>query len=216
MTNYSGVTYPINTGAESLDKALAEQAQAEFTTRLQAGVDGNCPTAANDNIHDQRVTFTATGAGSKFLSLIYTTFDSYPLDAHPVTNYKAVIYDLETQKTVELSELFANTGQVAPGLWALIAQGWCAQGHGSVPSHYDVDGHNAPCDPNTPPLPESFKASPLTFGALGQVTLTPRGLTITLDPYSAWSYADGVGVLELAKEDLLKLGANRDIWKTKK
>jgi hypothetical protein len=61
-------------------------------------------------------------------------------------------------------------------------------------------------------LPESFKGKVVPFSALGKAYLTPDGLTIHLDPYDGWFYADGPKDLIIKKRILLGLGAHREIW----
>jgi hypothetical protein len=224
--NQVGLTYPVGVGSPDLDKSLADAAQADFEGYLKEQLE-QCPEILDTNASptvQHRKTFRATLAGKRYLSLLFTYFKNIPYAAHPETTISAIIYDLTTQKPVEFADIFADPQKSLPGLWDLVAKGWCAQGHGSLPSYYGPEETNIACGSETPPLPEKFQADPTTLSALdevtltptlsalGEVTLTPEGLTIEINAYEAWSYAAGIGRLDITKNALINLGAKKEIW----
>lgn len=213
--NQVGVTYPFGTGSPDLDKILADQGKADFDAYLTSQME-TCPENVDSTdtaTAQRRKTFRSAAVGKKYLSFLYTAFESVPYAAHPNSATSATVYDLETVKTVELADIFADPKTAVPELWAFVAKGWCDQGHGTLPYHYGLSEADNFCGPKTPPLPEALKASPVPLKAFGGVMLTKNGLHIYLDAMDAWSSADGAADLEVPVDVLLTLGAKPEIWK---
>jgi hypothetical protein len=212
--NQVGVTYPFGTGSAALDKILANGAKADFDGYMKSQME-SCPESVDTTdtpTAQRRKTFRVTAAGKKYLSVLFTAFEDIPFAAHPDSSYTSAVYDLGTGKTIELADIFDDPKKAMPELWAYVAKGWCDQGHGSLPSYYEVADADNTCGPKVPPLPEKFKADPVTFSALGAVTLTQKGLVINIAALDAWSRADGAGTLEVPVDFLVGLGAKKDTW----
>ncbi|MDR2387226.1 MAG: hypothetical protein LBE80_06555 [Deltaproteobacteria bacterium] len=212
--NQVGVTYPFGTGSTALDKILADSAKADFDGFLKSQME-SCPENVDTTdtpTAQHRKTFRATTAGKKYLSFYFSLFEEVPFAAHPSSGSSAVVYDLQTAKPIELGTIFVDAQKAMPELWAYLVKGWCDQGKGAMPSYYNLSSEEGSCGSKTPPLPDTFKADPVPFTALGATTLTPNGLSIQIDAIDAWSMADGPGTLEVPKDYLVSIGAKKEVW----
>jgi hypothetical protein len=208
-----GVAYPFGTGSAELDKILADNAALKLKDITKQDFD-TCPKADDRErlTSVKRITFMATSPSKNYLSLLFTNFSFNPLDAHPSTTTEALVYDLRTAKTLELSDIFEDAPKIMPGLWTTVISAWCEKGHNTIPYYYEIEEPANTCGAEIPPLPDKFENEVIPFSSLGKVSLTPDGLTINLDPYEAWSYADGSAQIDISKQELINMGAHKEIW----
>jgi hypothetical protein len=214
LSNSVGLAYPIGIGSKELEKALGGMARASFG-RLAGAANGICPEPGepfpSQRTAETKISFMARAPGRNYLSLLTVTYELGIGAAHGGMSSDSVTYDLRSGEPIELWDLFADPALAVPALWAFMAKGWCEQSpQGNLPSVYGLPDYQ--CQAGSPPLPEALKAAKTPFSALGKVLLAPEGLTIELDPYDAWSYADGPAWLDIPKDVLLGLGADKTIW----
>ncbi|MDR1314430.1 MAG: DUF4163 domain-containing protein [Deltaproteobacteria bacterium] len=109
-------------------------------------------------------------------------------------------------RAIAVSDLFPNQARSLQLFWERIMRDSCV-GHDTVPSFYG----GGQCGTSLP-LPDPLKPGGENLDALGGAVLTPLGLTIHLDPYAAWSFAEGTFTLDIPKNDLVAMGASPGLW----
>jgi hypothetical protein len=213
--NDVAVTYPFGSGSSELDKILAQDAVRRFADFSKVDdFNGDCPdyeTMANRQ-NEFRLTFSAAAPGPGHLTVLRTVYKFYMGAAHPNLNTESEIFDLKTARPIGISEIFGDPRKAVAGLWPVVAMGWCQKGHDILPNIYEIKEPYNACGQSAPPLPEKLAVPEPPLSALGTVSLTPDGMTVLLDAYEAWSYADGPSSIHVPKELLIGLGASRDIW----
>jgi hypothetical protein len=144
-------------------------------------------------------------AVSKASSVLFE-WEAYYGGAHSVFGY--VSLNLRPDgKELAASDLFGDPSVSIPHFWAKIFREGCSGGKASAPSFYG----SPVCSDAVPPLPYMLTPD-ATLDGMGHALLTPQGLTVSLDPYEAWSWAEGQFVLEISKEDLAGMGADTGFW----
>ncbi|MDR1308998.1 MAG: hypothetical protein LBL95_03730 [Deltaproteobacteria bacterium] len=191
LSNSVGLAYPIGIGARELERALGAEARASFS-ELAGNENGFCPEPGEEfpssRTSETRVSFTARAPGRNHLSILTTTYAFGIGAAHGGSFSEAI-----------------------PRLWDYMAKGWCVVSpHGTLPSFYELPDSKRLS--GNPPLPRALRAARVPFSALGKVILTPEGMTVSLDPYEGWSFADGPSSLDIPRNVLLRLGADRGLW----
>ncbi|MDR1110490.1 MAG: hypothetical protein LBP92_07320 [Deltaproteobacteria bacterium] len=214
LSNSVGLAYPIGIGARELERALGAEARASFS-ELAGNENGFCPEPGEEfpssRTSETRVSFTARAPGRNHLSILTTTYAFGIGAAHGGSFSEAVTYDLRTGERLELWDLFADPAEAVPRLWDYVAKGWCVVSpQGTLPSFYELP--DSKCFSGNHPLPKALGAARAPFSALGKVILTPEGMTVSLDPYEGWSFADGPSSLDIPRNVLLRLGADRELW----
>jgi hypothetical protein len=209
--NQINITFPFNTGSADLDKLLYNDAISQFN---KLALNDYCNPSDIQPIYynDFRYNFVAKAPSKRYLSLLFSYFEYYAGTAHPSSTTKAIVYDLDTGKAVELSDIFQLPDQAIPKLWEIVVSSWCRLDKGSLPNYYNLSPQDQTCGSGLPPIPSSFRAKPTPFSALGKVLLTREGMTIVIDAYEGWSYADGEQRIDIPKADLISLGAYRIFW----
>ncbi|MDR1079565.1 MAG: DUF4163 domain-containing protein [Deltaproteobacteria bacterium] len=149
---------------------------------------------------------TAYRISSKAHSVLFI-WDQYMGGAHPVYGY--VSMNLAADGTeLTAANLFTDPAKSLPLLWERIYRSTCSGDHETAPSYY---GSPACSKDAVPALPEPL-APGSTLDVMGHATLTSLGLTINLDPYDAWSWAEGPVRLDIPKADLVTMGADPALW----
>jgi hypothetical protein len=193
---------PLDKAVKSqVDKLLAEtKAEAEDFLKEP----GIC-----DQLKDSyyNLSVSAYKVSAKAVSVFYS-WEQYSGGAHPTHGYLSSVLGPDGQE-LTASNLFTDPAKSLPLFWERIYRSTCAMGHETAASYYG----SPDCAAGTvPPLPEQLTPTS-TLDGLGHAVITNLGLTISLDPYDGWSWADGDVTLDIPKADLIKMGADPELWK---
>jgi hypothetical protein len=110
---------------------------------------------------------------------------------------------------ITLGKLFPDPAKSLPLLWEAVYRGYCDSN--SFPPNY-YGGSDLSCGADVPPLPDPLKSPEATLDAAGHMLLTSLGLSVHLGPYEAYSFAEGPQFRDIPKEELLRMGADPNIW----
>jgi hypothetical protein len=105
--------------------------------------------------------------------------------------------------------LFPDPGASLPRLWEAVWRGFCAQGRGSAPVFYG----SPPCGGAPPRPPQGFQEERGGLDGLGHALVTSLGITVALVPDEAWGRGLGPAHLDIAKEELVAMGAEPGLWR---
>jgi uncharacterized protein len=203
--------YPQNTGSPKVDTIILAYAESW----LKESVD-----LANQTVNDEAMCEREIGAAdanlqyeyhalsSGILSILFTEY-GYTGGAHGYLDFHAFNFNIPEERSLSLEDLFPNPKDSLPAYWAYLYSTICSGGKTSMPSAFgQVD-----CQPGRPPkAPVEFIGQANSLESLGGLVITPKGATINLEPYSAWSWAEGSLNLDIPKKDLLKIGASPALW----
>ena len=156
-------------------------------------------------------TFAAHSPAPGYVSILFTDF-SYTGGAHPNTEYRVMNFKPDggpvKLKKMELKDLFPDPDKSVPLYWEYVYGKWCDEHSYKFPAHYSTMQDCGVDSPDNPNIYEGAK----TLDDLGRLVFSPFGATIVLGPYESGSYATGTIMLDLPKEDLIKMGADPAIW----
>jgi hypothetical protein len=124
---------------------------------------------------------------------------------HPGWGYVSQNMTAEDGTELTLGRLFPNFRDSLFQLWGIVYRGFCSQGKDTTPSFYG----SQPCRKRPPRAPEQLSEPGNTLDAAGHAILSPQGLHFHLDPYEGYFWADGPKFLDIPKEKLLEIGADR-------
>jgi hypothetical protein len=220
MTLELTISTPQGTGIDLFDKVMARKHELDVEKiersflRDNAGGCQEIFTSNTDTTVDR--TFEAYHPGGGSLSILYHVVVFNAGAAHSTEQFEAWNLNFETGQEVAIGDLFLSPPGAAEGLmdlWAMIASGWCRYSrHKTIPSFYQMpDGAEWCANPAMIPLPKRLRERP-AMKDLGNAFLTADGLELRLQPYDAFSHADGDAVLVLDKRSLLRAGFNPALW----
>jgi hypothetical protein len=129
--------------------------------------------------------------------------------------YTAYTFDLATGRILAPFDLFPDRPVAYAGLWAFVWNESCAKDppRETLPRFY---GGAACSGKAPPPPPDGFMEDAEELEDLGSLVLTEKGAALNIDPSSAWSWAEGPYRLEIPRTELVKWGANPDLWNGRK
>ncbi|MDR3153982.1 MAG: hypothetical protein LBW85_06865 [Deltaproteobacteria bacterium] len=111
---------------------------------------------------------------------------------------------------ITFARLFRDPAGSLPRLWEKVYKGFC--GGGAAPSRPDLYGGMA-CTRSVPGAPGVLGPNAMSLDAAGHAVLTSLGLSFHLNPYEAYGFAAGPQFLDIPKEELLRIGADPEIWR---
>lgn len=118
--------------------------------------------------------------------------EEYTGGAHGNKATTVLSFNRESGKTLTLDDVFADKEKSVAALLPLITKGVQA-----------LKAKDA----------EPVKGDAQTLDVkMERMALTPAGIRVFYDPYELGSYVEGAFVTDIAKEELIKLGANPAIW----
>jgi uncharacterized protein YecT (DUF1311 family) len=190
------VSYPQGLGGAA-DAAVQRAAQALFDETVAsyekaaaeraAEAPGN---AGSPHGWESTTGYTLFHPSARYASVLFSTFVDTG-GAHPNRFFSARTYDLATGRALTLHELFPQTvptDALARYIVASVLQQKKARDAvtGDEKDNVDLD--------------------------MDRILLTPYGMRIVYAPYEMGSYAEGEYVVDISKQDLLKLGAYPALW----
>ncbi|MDR2455834.1 MAG: hypothetical protein LBE49_04480 [Deltaproteobacteria bacterium] len=220
MTLELNISTPYGTGIDLFDKAMARKHALDVGKLERDFLNdnaGGCQEVFTSNTETTvDRTFEAYHPGGGSLSIVYNVTVFNAGAAHPTHEFEVLNLNFETGQEVAVSDLFLSPPGASEGLkdlWAMIASGWCRYSQQkTIPSFYQMpDGTEWCANPAMIPLPKRLRERP-SLKDLGNAFLTAGGLELRLQPYDAWSYADGPAFLVLDKPSLLRAGFNPALW----
>lgn len=127
----------------------------------------------------------------EYVSLLFKT-ESYTGGAHGMRNYVGSTYVLASGEEIMLSDIFpdwtAASGQVINSI---------------------ADGVQAQKAPGTDAVAREADTMDVR---MGRIVLTPEGMRVMYDPYELGSYAEGEFMVDIPREELVRMGANTAVW----
>ncbi|MDR2613532.1 MAG: hypothetical protein LBG06_12205 [Deltaproteobacteria bacterium] len=204
------VAYPQGTGSP-----LADLVIANFARSLEGGflTDTLNPVlGARDLCDDKFVVTMETGyeisvPSAGHLSVVFTA-ESYAGGAHPARRTSVLNFQ-GGGFLLDIAYLFPGDRDAGiDKFWGGLYRVTCAAGKGTMPSFYG--GH--PCQGDDAPPAGAFRDGVKEVADLGNLSFTPGGATVHLDPYDGWSWADGPQEFAFTKGELIGMGANPAVW----
>ena len=203
--------YPQGTGLADLDKKLETMAAEDVNRLIKSTKDGFCAKDDCSSLScgkweaERRYAVYSPSAG--YLSILFSDFLSFG-GAHPNREYRVLNYGKDGTP-LTLQDVFADPDKSAPLYWEYVYSRWCAENGYKFPLHYSM---MQPCEKeDDPENPSSYKGTK-TIEDLGRLVFTPNGASLLLGPYESGSNATGTVVLDLPKDELIKMGASKAIW----
>jgi hypothetical protein len=217
---YTGtVSFPRETGSPAADAriaALAESWLAEARARALQDVSASPDPCAQVREGGEgpglfmEITYRLFRPSPGILGTLFTD-RGYDGGTRAWLGYTAFTWRLDTGEPLAPADVFPDPGKGRAGLWNLIWAATCGADppKETLPRFYG----GAPCSGKTaPPPPEDFLADAETLEDLGSLVLTEKGALLSIDPSSAWSWAEGPFTLEIARAELESLGADPAFW----
>jgi hypothetical protein len=222
QTAYITVSYPtnlINDNVEKYFRTISEELYDSAIEEVKVKLDESSQDSDNcDDIFPKVMIFQssfkilATDGG--IISLVF--FGNYaPGGAHPDSFVRADNINVKTIKDVTLTDVFPNTKSSLRKLWPYLANIYCSKeaSQGSLPEFFGGTKCRATGFNQDSPLPKVWTEEHLYFTSLGDaVYLSPEGLHITLESYSAWGYIYGSVEALIPKYAAIAMGASPAIW----
>lgn len=128
---------------------------------------------------------------ARYVSVLFNHHE-YTGGAHGNSTYRAFSFDLHTGRTLALADLFVDEKAALDALVPRIA-----------------DGVQAQKEPDAPPVDRDPSAVDLS---MDRVALTPDGLRVVYAPYEMGSYSEGEFIVDIAKANLIAMGARPELW----
>jgi hypothetical protein len=209
------VSYPRGMDAGGpVDVAVAELAQVYMTTAREEADAWYKSTVSGCSPELSRYAMTSTvkitSSPYRVSSSVYSVLFSWNTEsggAHG--NYGNNTANFFTDGSpVTLGRLFPDPRRSLPQFWSLIFQGFC-QGHETAPRYYG----EPPCGERVPDVPEQLRNLSADLNDAGHLLLTSLGVSVLLGPYEAYSFAEGSRYGDIARDDLVNMGADPDIWR---
>ena len=138
------------------------------------------------NVYASAATYTLSSPSQDFVSILFRQ-DMTGAAAHSNWTYSAITFNRRTGRDISLNELFPGKASIAAELTPLIKKS--LQGKGNDLSENDLDLD------------------------MKRIVLTSEGMRIVYAPYEIASYSEGEFLVDLPREELIKLGADKSIWK---
>lgn len=154
-------------------------------------------------------TFAVHTPSSGYLSILFTEFSDTG-GAHPNTEYRVMNFRPDGEN-LTLEDVFSDPAKSVPLYWDYVYAKWCAEHPDKFPLHYAT---MQDCGTDSPDNPNTYEGAK-TLDDLGRLVFTSFGATLVLGPYESGSYASGTVMLDLPKEDLIKMGADPAVWGSK-
>lgn len=183
----------------NLDDEIAEIKNGGFCDQKICGA-ASCGEWSSDK------TFAVHSSAPGYYSVLFTSF-SYTGGAHPNTEYQAMNFRPDGQP-LTLTDLFPKPEQSVPLYWAYVYDKWCSEHSYRFPLHFDGMQDCDPTSAATPTSPPTVES----LDDLGRLVFSSFGATLVLGPYESGTYVTGTVMLDIPKEELIKIGASKEIW----
>jgi hypothetical protein len=213
------ISFPRNTGGDATDQKLASMAEEWLLeTRARALADlGSAPApcdAADGKGLFTEIDYELFRPSPGVLGLLFTD-RGYDGGTRGWLGYTAYTFDLATGRALAPFDLFPDREKAYAGLWALVWSDSCLKDppRETLPRFY---GGTACSGKAVPPPPDGFLADAEDLEDLGSLVLTEKGAVLNIDPSSAWSWAEGPYRLEIPRSDLVRWGADPELWGTRR
>lgn len=202
--------YPQGLGAD-IDRQVEKSAQDKLAGEIaEIKNDGFCTKdicgGSSCGAWVADATFAAHRSSPGYLSILFTEY-SYTGGAHPNTEYHVMNFQPDG-RLMSLTDFFPEPEKSVPLYWEYVYAKWCAENPYKFPLHYSAIQD---CGTDSADNPNTYEEGK-TLDDLGRLVFSPLGATIVLGPYESGAYATGTITLDLPREDLIKMGANKAIW----
>ncbi|MDR2351908.1 MAG: DUF4163 domain-containing protein [Deltaproteobacteria bacterium] len=218
----TSMSYPQWTGNPKVDETIATKAATWIEDAKKQAIEtlsdvNICPDHSPDAPIplDATVDYEYFNSSPNFVSLLFTD-SGFTGGAHGYLNYHSLNFNLETGEEVKLSDLFPDTVNSLTLFFEYIYVNTCLGENNTSASIPNLYG-DVPCDTTSkkvPPPPQEFLNNTKTLVDLGNLVLTKEGALINIDPYDAWSWAQGPFKLSITKNNLITMGAPASFWET--
>ncbi|MDR1166369.1 MAG: DUF4163 domain-containing protein [Deltaproteobacteria bacterium] len=207
------VSYPLWLGNADVDADIEKLAEDWMRQAQEYSADSldDKDSCGNDRKYNASIAYELYQASKRFVGVMVTD-SGLTGGAHGHLNFVSYNYDLQTGRRVSIADFFPKPAEGLTAFFQYVYLNACApdSGHASIPNLYG-DVECAGTD-NIPPVPPEFLTETDNLEKLGNLTLTAEGALVTIDPYDAWSWAEGPYKLSIPKADLIKMGANPVFW----
>lgn len=200
------VAYPQGFGQEA-DAALGAFAKKQFDeafepfrsfiaekaeeVRGQVSQTGKLPEEAAGGSWFSKYTYSVETPSPAFASIVFDK-EEYTGGAHGNRGTFVFSVNRETGKPLALTDVFADVDKAVAELVPLVAK--------EVQAAKAKDAEPVAADAKTLDL------------KMERIALTANGIRVYYAPYEVGSYAEGEFTADIAKDELIKLGANAAIW----
>lgn len=177
------VQYPQNTGNAGIDADIRSWVQARYTKAIQEFEDSDR--------YEYMVTYEIDQSSNQYMSVVFTNY-VYTGGAHGMTTTDVLTYDLNTGERLGLGDVISDT--VLPKIQEKL-------GLEAIDEGYDNRNTDLFGDP-----------AKMAITSLDKIALTDDGLDFYYDPYEIAPYASGTIVLDIDKDELIKMGVEPKFW----
>lgn len=126
-----------------------------------------------------------------YVSVVFQNY-SYSGGAHGNTSFDVKNFRISAGKPLELSSIFKDVAGTSKLLVPRIA-----------------DGAQAQKQPGADPVARDAKTIDLR---MERIALTAEGIRVYYAPYELGSYSEGTFIVDIPKQELVKMGADASIW----
>ncbi|MDR1314428.1 MAG: hypothetical protein LBQ12_12245 [Deltaproteobacteria bacterium] len=199
---------PVDRAVRAWAEAYVAEARATAPENMDAYEESHRENQGGCGGLSERYYDVATGSPHRVSSRAASVLFSYETDfggIHPAMGFVALNLASDGRE-LAVRDLFPDPAGSLPLLWARIFRDTC-RGHDTAPSLYGSPS----CSRGVPPLPEVLSKA-VKLEGLGNAYLTGRGLSMSLNPYDGWSFAEGGAQLDFSRNDLAAMGAAPGLW----
>lgn len=202
-------TYLKGSGNETVDALLKKNNEKDFATKREEAKKAierqsadDCNAASLAGLYERNYAF-AFKPSDNYLSVLIFSND-YTGGAHGNQTYESLMFDLKTAEKITLKDIFPDLKKSGPLYLAYQKKVLCEKYPTKCPCSDSCSGDMGKINLSSE-AQKDHNDAPVEV-------LSEKGISLIFGPYVSGPYSDGTRIIDIPKEELIKMGASSKFW----